>query len=201
MQENTINTSGGITDLSIGGGINLKEKLFFGVTLSFDFLNYNRDAHYKESDASGISTNNFNYFESNETLKTKGIGGNAKFGIIYKPIEDVRLGLTLQIPTNYQLTDKYSAEVITDLEGYGGAGIKRQSSNDLNNGQLLESKYNLVTPWKVTASASYVFREVEDVKNQRGFITADVEYINYKGASFKAADKSDAAAKGLLFFS
>ena len=60
---------------------------------------------------------------------------------------------------------------------------------------MLESKYNLVTPWKVTASASYVFREVEDVKNQRGFITADVEYINYKAASFKAADKSDAAAK------
>ena len=195
IQENTINTSGGITDLSLGGGINLKEKLFFGATLSFDFLNYNRNAHYKESDASGISTNNFNYFESSETLNTKGIGGNAKFGIIYKLVEDVRLGLTLQIPTTYQLTDKYSAEVITDLEGYGGAGIKRQSSNDLNNGQQLESKYNLVTPLKVIASASYVFSEIENVKNQRGFITADVEYINYKGASFKAADKNDAAAK------
>ena len=107
-----------------------------GLRLAFDFLNYNRDAHYKESDASGIATNNFNYFESNETLDTKGIGGTAKLGIIYKPVEDVRLGLTFQIPTNYQLTDKYSAEVVTDLEGYGGAGIKRQSSNDLNNGQL-----------------------------------------------------------------
>jgi hypothetical protein len=195
IQENTINTSGGITDLSLGGGLNLQEKLFFGVTLSFDFLNYDRDAHYKESDASGVSTNNFNYFESNETLNTKGIGGNAKFGVIYKPVEDVRLGLTFQTPTSYQLTDKYSSEVITDLEGYGGAGIKRQSSNDLNNGQLLESKYNLNTPLKATASASFVFREVENVKNQRGFITADVEFVNYKGTSFKAADKSDVAAK------
>jgi hypothetical protein len=195
VQENTINTSGGITDLSLGGGMNLKEKLFFGVTLSFDFLNYNRDAHYKERDASGISTNNFNYFESSETLNTKGIGGNAKFGIIYKPIEDVRLGLSLQIPTNYQLTDKYSSEVVTDLEGYGGAGIKRQSSNDLNNGQLLESKYNFNSPLKAIASASYVLHEAENVKNQRGFITADVEYVNYKGASFKASDKTDAAAK------
>ena len=105
------------------------------------------------------------------------------------------MGLAVNIPTFYQLTDKYSAEVITDLEGYGGAGIKRQSSNDLNNGQLLESKYNLITPWKVIASASYIFREVEDVKNQRGFITADIEYINYKAASFHAADNSDAAAK------
>jgi len=195
LQENTINTSGGITDLSFGGGINLKEKVFFGATISFPFLNYNRDSHFKESDVSGNTTNNFNYFESNETLQTKGIGINAKLGAIYKPMEDVRLGLTIHTPTIYELTDKYSAEVITDLEGYGGSGIKTQSSNDLNNGQLLESKYDLITPLKVIASASYVFREVEDVKNQRGFITADVEYINYKGASFKAADKTDAVAK------
>lgn len=194
-QENIINTSGGITDLSLGGGLNLKEKLFFGATLSFPFLNYNRDGHFKESDASGNTSNNFNYFESNETLQTKGTGITGKLGVIYKPVEDVRLGLAVNIPTFYQLTDKFSAEVITDLEGYGGAGIKRQSSNDLNNGVLLESKYNLVTPWKVTASASYVFREVEDVKGQRGFITADIEYINYQSASFRAADKSDAVAK------
>ena len=38
-------------------------------------------------------------------------------------------------------------------------------------------------------------QQLQDVKNQRGFITADVEYINYKGASFKAADKTDAVAK------
>ncbi|MEO8766522.1 MAG: aromatic hydrocarbon degradation protein [Ginsengibacter sp.] len=194
IQENTVNTSGGITDISLGGGLNLKEKLFFGATLSFPFLNYNRDSHYKESDASGIATNNFNYFESNETLQTKGIGVNAKLGVIYKPVEDVRLGLAIYTPTAYELTDKYSAEIVTDLEGYGGAGIKKQSSNDLNNGVLLQSKYNLITPLKVIASASYVFREVEDVRNQRGFITADVEYVNYKGISFKPADKSDATA-------
>jgi len=114
--------------------------------------------------------------------------------MIYKPVEDVRLGLTLQVPTNYQLTDKYSEEIVTDLEGYGGTGIKKQSSNDLNNGQLLESKYNFNSPFKAIASASYVFHEVENVKNQRGFITADLEYVNYKGASFKASDNSDPAA-------
>ncbi len=195
IQENTINTSGGITDLSLGLGINRNEKLFFGGSLSVPFLNYNRDGHYKETDASGNSANNFNYFESNETLQTKGIGINVKLGLIFKPVEYVRLGLAVSTPTFYQLTDKYSAEVITDLEGYGGAGIKRQSSGDLNNGALLVSKYNVTTPWKVTASASYVFREVENVKNQRAFITADIEYINYKDASFHASDNTITADK------
>ena len=39
-------------------------------------------------------------------------------------------------------------------------------------------------------SASYVFREVENVKRQRAFITADVEYINYRSATFTAADNN-----------
>jgi len=89
-QENTINTSGGITELALGGGINLKEKLFLGGTLSFPFLNYNRDGHFKESDASGNPSNNFNYFEVIETLKTQGYGVNGKIGVIYKPVEYVR---------------------------------------------------------------------------------------------------------------
>ena len=190
LQENTINTSGGITDIALGAGVNLKEKWFFGGTITFPFLNYNRDGNYKETDLSGDSNNNFNYFESNETLQTKGVGINAKLGVIYKPVEYVRLGLALHTPTFYQLTDKYNAEVITDLEGYGGAGTKHQSSVDVNGSQL-ESKYDLVTPLKIMASASYVFREVEDVQRQKAFITADVEYINYKGSSFSAVDNTD----------
>ncbi|MDQ2718702.1 MAG: outer membrane protein transport protein [Bacteroidota bacterium] len=189
-QENTINTTGGITDLAVGAGLNLKDKWFFGGTLSFPFLNYNRDASYKESDASGNTNNNFNYFEANESLQTKGVGVNGKFGVIYKPIEYVRLGLAIHTPTFYQLTDNYTSTVITDLEGYGGAGIKKQSSTDLTNGQPLQSKYNLNTPWRIMASGSYVFREVENVQQQRAFITADVEYVNYKGMSFHAADNS-----------
>lgn len=193
-QENTINTSGGITDIALGLGVNLREKWFFGGTISFPFLNYNRDGHYKEIDLSGNNANNFNYFESNETLQTKGVGVNAKLGVIYKPVEYVRLGLAIHTPTFYQLTDKYTAEVITDLEGYGGAGVKHQSSIDLN-GAALESKYNLVTPLRIMASGSYVFREVADIQRQKGFITADIEYVDYRGSSFSAVDNTDGGAK------
>ena len=189
-QENTIITSGGITDLAFGAGVDLKEKWFFGGTITFPFLNYNRDGNYKETDLSGDNNNNFNYFESNETLRTKGVGINAKLGVIYKPVEYVRLGLAVHTPTFYQLTDTYNAEVITDLEGYGGAGVKHQNSIDVSGSQL-ESKYNLVTPLKIMASASYVFREVADVQRQKAFVTADVEYVDYKGSSFSQVDNSD----------
>ena len=194
IQEHTINTSGGITDFAVGTGFSIKDKFYFGGTLSFPFLNYNRNSYYKETDASGDANNNFNYFEANETLNTKGVGVSGKLGIIYKPVEDVRLGLAFHTPTAYALTDRYNATVITDLEGYNGAGTKKQASTDLNNGEVLVSKYTIVTPLKVIASASYVFHEVADVKSQRGFVTADVEYVNYKGAKFKPEDKTDQAS-------
>ena len=189
-QENTIVSSGGITDIALGGAVNVRDKLFFGGTLTIPVLNYNRSSSFKESDATANASNNFNYSLANETLETKGVGINAKLGLIYKPVEYVRLGIAIHSPTFYKLTDKYTTEIITDLEGYGGAGIKKQSSLDFNNNLPGELKYNLSTPWRIIGSASYVFREVENVKRQKAFITADLEYVNYKSASFTATDNN-----------
>lgn len=184
IQENNINTSGGITDASIGVGFNVKDKWYFGGTLSFPFLSYHRERNYKETDASNIPNNNFNYYEANETLDTKGTGINGKLGIIFKPTEDIRIGLAYHTPTVYRLTDHYNNEIITDLEGYGGAGTKHQSSTDLTDGQTLKSEYQLTTPGRLILSGALVLRETENVENQRGFISADVEYVNYKNPSF-----------------
>ena len=189
-QENTINSSGGITDFALGGAVNLRDKLFFGGTITIPVLNYNRNSSFKESDATANTANNFNYAIINETLETKGAGINAKIGLIYKPVEYVRLGIAIHSPTFYGLTDKYSTEIITDLEGYGGAGIKRQSSLDFNNKQRGELKYNFSTPWRIIASGSYVFREVENVTRQKAFVTADIEYVDYKSSTFTATDNN-----------
>lgn len=186
IQENTINTSGGITDFSVGAGFNVKDKWYFGGSLSFPFLRYDRNATYRETDAADDPNNNFKYFEALETLQTRGVGVNGKFGVIFKPVNVFRIGLAVHTPTFYQLTDDYTSEVITDLDGYAGAGEKHQSSTDLTDGQPLESKYNLNTPWRFILSGSYLFgANAENVQNQNGFISADVEYVNYKNASFQ----------------
>ncbi|HWJ91537.1 MAG TPA: hypothetical protein VNR87_10530 [Flavisolibacter sp.] len=49
-------------------------------------------------------------------------------------------------------------------------------------------------------SVSYVIREIQDVTKQRGFITADVEYVNYKASSFSvdATDDTDESTRTYL---
>ena len=190
-QENIIANRGGVTDVAFGAAVNFRDKLFFGGSLAIPILFYDRQSSYTERDATPNTANHFSYFTANESLRTTGFGVNAKIGLIYKPVEFVRLGLAVHSPTFYELTDKYSTELVTDLEGYGGAGIKRQGSMDFNNGQPGITKYSFSTPWRITGSASYVFREVENVKRQRAFITADIEYVNYRAAKFESMDDQD----------
>ena len=195
-QRHTIQSSGGITDIALAGAINLKDKLYLGGSITVPVLNYDRTTLFRESDATTNTTNNFNFFEVNETLKTTGFGITGKIGLIYKPVEYVRLGLAFHSPTFYTLTDKYTAQITTDVEGYGGGDrVKTQSSGVFTNDMPGQLKYTLSTPWRLIASASYVFREIENVKKQRAFITADVEYVNYKSSSFKSFDNTDTNTK------
>jgi hypothetical protein len=48
-----------------------------------------------------------------------------------------------------------------------------------------------MTPYRVIASASYVLREIEDVRKQKGFLTADIEFVNYKASSFNVSSDGD----------
>lgn len=183
-QSMDIRTSGGITDASLGVGVNVSDKWYFGGSVSLPMLHYKRRSFYKESDI-GNHIPDFNFFTADETLETRATGVNAKLGIIYQPVDRLRLGFAFHTPTYYfQVTDLYNLTIVTDLEGYAGPGDLKQSSTDLNNGDMLRSTYALSTPMRATLGGTYFLGIGPDLSQQKGFITADVEYVNYKQAKF-----------------
>jgi len=189
LQENAVTETGGITELGFAAAINTNDKLFYGATLGLPIVNYTRNATFTEADATNNTANNFDFAAITDNLNTTGLGVNAKLGIIYKPQEFLRLGLAIHTPTFYSLTDKYSTNVTTNTETYKGQ--LTQSSSTLTGGVDGKSAYYLISPFRVMASASYVFREIQDVRKQKGFLTADIEYVNYKSSSFKTDAQSD----------
>jgi hypothetical protein len=196
LQQQQIYNKGGITELALAGAGNFNDKLYVGGTLGIPFLHYTRDASFTEADPT-TDMNNFDYANFSETLETKGIGLNLKAGLIYKPVEYLRLGFAIHSPSFFSMTDKYQASVTTNTENYQGA--LTQSSETFTGGTTSDFKYMLTTPYKLIASASYVLREVEDVTKQKGFITADVEFINYKASSFSPdANNNDQSTKDYL---
>ena len=109
--------------------------------------------------------------------------------MIFKPVEYVRLGIAFHTPTFFRMTDRYSTSITTDTEDFQGRWT--QSSQDFTGGQDAEAKYWYFTPYRVMISGSYVLREIEDVRKQKGFLTADIEYVNYKASSFTTDPDGD----------
>lgn len=185
-QQKTITTKGGIYEIALGYAANMDDRFYIGGSLGIPIVNYRRMTSYRESDPSGNTNNNFNYFQYNDTLSTKGFGVNARLGVIYKPVEFFRLGLSVQTPTYYSLTDRERSGLITNSESYVSNQPRTASSDIFTNGSEGNTKYTATTPWKLVMSASYVFREINDTRRQRAFISADIEYIGYPGSNFKA---------------
>jgi hypothetical protein len=189
LQQQTVVNKGGITEFAVGGAVNFNEKFYAGGTIAFPYLHYKKESTFIEADATNNANNNFDFASITEKLSTNGMGINAKLGVIYKPVDYVRLGLTIHTPTYYTLTDKYNASVTANTENHEGEWT--QSSDIFTDGKDAEFKYVLLTPYRIIASASYVLREIEDIRKQRGFLTADIEFINYKASSYSTDETGD----------
>ena len=111
--------------------------------------------------------------------------------MIYKPSEFWRLGLALHTPTFYTLTDSYETSITADVEK---GSLLTDYSLDYTENAPSEFKYDLFTPFKAIGSISYVLREIQDVTKQKGFLTADIEYVNYKGSSFSQTEEDTDAS-------
>ncbi len=176
------NTSGGITELALGFARNNDGKWLLGGTFGLPIINYTSNTNFIESDTSKNTNNHFNQFEYNDNFTTKGWGANLKLGIIFRPQESIRLGLAIHSPTIMFLTDTRTATLSTKLES--PIGNFSETSNTFTNGQPGQSKYYQTSPFKAILSASYIFKEVADTKKQKGFITADLEYVRHKDSRF-----------------
>jgi hypothetical protein len=191
-QSHTIETTGGITEIALGFAANNNDKFYLGGSLGIPIVKYTKHSFLNEKDGTAATNNYFNFVSLDERFTTKGLGVNLKVGAIVKPSEFVRLGLAVHTPTWYSLEDSYEAEMAADLENYRTVpGVYTKSSKDFTDGAPSKYKYELSTPWKFMLSGSYVLREIQDVTKQKGFLTADVEYVTNSSNRFRNAEDYD----------
>ncbi len=192
-------SKGFIQETYFAGSANLEDKLYLGASIVFSKIKFERTNTFRESDATQNKLNNFNYFESEEYLQTDGMGLGVKLGLIFKPIESLRIGAAYHSPTLYNMTDHYSSKMTTDLEAYTKNKVMTQSSLDLNGNELGQFQYNLVNPSKLMFGMSYVLHEIEDVSKQKGFISADIEFLDYSNSKFKSFETGTSTASSATY--
>lgn len=194
IQQNRIKTTGGITEIAIGFAGNKQDKFYIGGSIGIPIVNYERTITFTESDPTNDRTNNFGFTRFEERMKTTGVGLNAKLGVIFKPVQQLRVGLAFHTPTIYELKDKVWSKMVTDVEklfGPNDPGVDSITSDYYSGNQDLIYKFDMTSPMKFILSGSYIFHEVEDVSAQRGFITADAEWVSYGSSRFSPSEEND----------
>lgn len=189
-------TRGGWYDLGISYAGTRDDKLLYGLTLGIPLLYLRNTTTVSESDTSSNAYNGFSSFTYTDSYRTEGVGFDLKAGIIYRPAEYFRVGLALHSPTFFSMKDIHSSNLTTRLESDSGTIESFSADSKLfTNNTEGESRYSQTTPFRALLSASYVFREEEDIKRQRGFITADIEYVAHGGSRFRSQNEEPSASE------
>lgn len=145
---------GDISSFDFNVGTTISDMLSIGLTLSVTDIDYHLKSDYSE-----VFSNGDNYSLYNN-LKTEGTGWQLKTGLIFKPINELRVGVAYHSPTWYNMTDYYYGEV----RNYAGKSVStpRDAYTD----------YEFRTPDK------WVF-SLAGIIGQYAIISADYELTNY----------------------
>lgn len=185
-----VSERGHIDEYSIDFGGNFADVVYWGVGIGITDLTYSKSIFYDEEidnalapDPSGkgfISGQGESaYYGLQNYKRITGNGFNFKLGVIFKPIDEFRIGIAVHTPTYYDLNQAYGADVnysystfVTD-EDPNGAG------SDYSDDAYFS--YKLQSPWKLNLSAAAVV-------GGRFILSGEYEYAAYDKMKFPRYD-------------
>lgn len=179
-QNQTATSAGSTSELNLSGALNISNQFYIGASVGMVNARYTRNATYTErgqinsynSDpdrgAIGYAGNEDYDFSYTQSQETRASGINGKFGIIYRPVTNFRIGLNFQTPTWMYVEDEYAENLFTSISGDAPVS-----------GDAITSTYSyrLRTPAKGSVGASYVF-------GGQAILSADVDFIDYASTRF-----------------
>ena len=183
-------------NITLGG--NFKNTVFWGLNFGITDLRFDSYQYYGEDldDAEifdynandGSTTRGYAGFDFQSYQTTRGTGYNFKFGVIVKPINQLRIGAAFHTPTYYDMKDLFKVYSGFDLQAYldsqGTLDPEKYSGNyetgvptlyDENGRAVVggyddEYRYTIKTPWKFMGSLAVV-------PTSKGLISLDYEYV------------------------
>jgi len=163
----TMYTKGGIGEYAFSLGANLNHTLYLGTTLGIQDVYYEESYFHEESP----DFDDFQYFNFSQDYTLSGVGLNFKAGLIFRPVQVLRLGVAIHTPTRYWL----KPYLLTGMETQ--FGIPPSGEKDTQFFQEIENdpsreRFNIVTPWRYQFSAATVLGNF-------GVVNVDMEYVNY----------------------
>jgi hypothetical protein len=180
-------TWGSMHELGFSIASHHQDKWLYGASFIIPIVTYKQITTFTETDPTGNANNGFGFFTFVDEYKSTGSGVQAKLGVIYKPLTHIRLGMAFHSPAMIMFTEERSTTLSTKLEN--PHIFSQTTSNTFTNGQKGLSNYSYRSPWRALVSASYVFREEDNILKQKGFVTADLEYVRHSAGRYTSQNE------------
>lgn len=164
-----IHSRGSIGEIALAASANIGHKVFIGANISVATLTYKNTQTYEEIDNENLDPD-FNSLRYIEDLDVSGIGVNLKLGVIYRPLNWFRVGLSFHTPTWYSMSETYVNQLRTDFS-FG----KYNAESPVGT-----FDYDLNTPWRLQASLGFLLFK-------RAAIGLDYELVNYNAIKLRPA--------------
>jgi long-subunit fatty acid transport protein len=162
-QRQITETSGNLTEIVVSFSGNIDKKLYLGATVGIPMLNFSEESTLKEmavGDAFVELDTNGPFRLSDFTYAHKydvdGTGINLKLGVVYKPINAIRIGLAFHTPTIFSISQKYERELQVNLPGSSYPYTGWNMSDRFYNRQDIDFKYKFFTPAKAIFSLGFI---------------------------------------------
>lgn len=188
-QYGRVTESGRMSEMSLGGAMEVAEDVMVGVGVNIVYGRYDFDSTFEEEDKfnvngpadysvlqdNGSLLEGFHSLVYNQSLTSDLLGVNARLGVSGELGHGLRLGAVVETPTIHTVEESYGTflETVFDDGGrlsYGGR------DDDIGNGFY---DYDLVTPWRLGAGASF--------EAGRFTVLADAEWVDWSQMRFDAA--------------
>ncbi|MGQ8337969.1 OmpP1/FadL family transporter [Sunxiuqinia sp. A32] len=173
-QRKSFSQKGNIDEYVISLAANFNHKFYVGATVGIQDVYFRETTSLFEYD----ENNNIEYFNDytfNTYLRTAGTGVNFKLGAIFKPTNELRLGVAVHTPTFYKLQDNFDNTMYSSLDlDDGSADYEALSPVDWYN-------YQLETPFKAIFSGAYVF-------GKSAILSVDYEFVDYSTIKLRDGD-------------
>lgn len=181
LQSETVTRRGAQNQWNIAYGGNYQDEFFFGLNAGIQTFNYEQEKRFREDPVDASLP--LRSLELTEELDLSGVGINMGLGFIYRPASFFRMGINFTSPTLFSVTDTYRANLNVNYNNvnFEENGEIRTLGNEYAETVPFESTYTLITPFRVSGGAASFL-------GKRGFISADVELINYGMARFSDSE-------------
>lgn len=171
-QQLSQNSSGYQSKLTFNGALEIKDKLSIGLNINTHYIDYQRFTSFAEQNNNGALVDAVRF---NNNLDVQASGISLQVGAIAKITDEVRLGVTYESPTWYDVEESITQSVSARRSDGSGGTITEVIAPDVVNIFL---PYNLRTPGSITGSFAYIF-------GKKGLLSVDYSARDYTSLRFR----------------